>query len=389
MVFSTNVNSHQGHGAGELTRAACEAALRRIPTTPEDLTPGWLTAVLRSSGLDVDVASLEIEVFAEGAGMMSLLVRARPTYARTDGPASVIVKMATPNAANRATAIAFHNYRREVLFYRVAAARTPTRLPVIYHEDVAGDAPFILVMEDLASYQGGDQVVGATIDQARLGMTALADLHASFWNDVDRPELDFIPYHYPSYHSDALQQAAVGAWDDLATRAGEALPDWVAGLKSRFLPAIPRMQEWITDHPRTVVHGDFRMDNLFFGRTPAAGADGGRGLAGNPALQGRPRRRQVSSARACPPRSDERTSASSSPSGTPDSSPMVCLATPRSRRGRTIGVRCSTCGRTWSSPRECWIPHNDRGRRWMTEMARRSAAAFDDLGLIELLEEFE
>ena len=34
-------------------------------------------------------------------------------------------------------------------------------------------------------------------------------------------------------------------------------------------------------------------------------------------------------------------------------------------------------------------PHNDRGRRWMTEMARRSAAAFDDLGLIELLEEFE
>ena len=26
------------------------------------------------------------------------------------------------------------------------------------------------------------------------------------------------------------------------------------------------MQEWITAHPRTIVHGDFRMDNLFFGQ---------------------------------------------------------------------------------------------------------------------------
>ena len=302
--------------------------------------------------------------------MMSLLVRARPTYTRGDGPASVIVKMATPNAANRATAIAFHNYRREVLFYRVAAARTPTRLPVIYHEDVAGDAPFILVMEDLASYQGGDQVVGATIDQARLGMTALADLHAAFWNDVDRPELDFIPYHYPSYHSDALR---AGSRRRLG-RSGDARRRRSAELGRRPQVAFPACDpaDAGVDH-RPPSHGRPRRlpDGQPVLRAHArAGTDGGRGLAGNLCAARASTTSPSFSARACPPKSDGRTSASSSPSGTPDLSPAVCLATPSSRRGRTIGVQCSTCGRTWWLPRECWIPHNDRGRRWMTEMAR-------------------
>jgi len=34
-------------------------------------------------------------------------------------------------------------------------------------------------------------------------------------------------------------------------------------------------------------------------------------------------------------------------------------------------------------------PANERGRRWMTEMIRRSSAAIEDLGLIALLAEFE
>jgi hypothetical protein len=32
---------------------------------------------------------------------------------------------------------------------------------------------------------------------------------------------------------------------------------------------------------------------------------------------------------------------------------------------------------------------NERGRAWMTEMVRRSAATIMDLGLLELLTEFE
>ena len=77
-------------------------------------------------------------------------------------------------------------------------------------------------------------------------MTALSGVHAPFWNDVDRPDLDFIPYHYPSYHSEALESGARAGWDVVVALGGEAVPAALAARRTDFLKAIPRMQAWIT-----------------------------------------------------------------------------------------------------------------------------------------------
>jgi aminoglycoside/choline kinase family phosphotransferase len=242
--------------------------LHPLPQTPEDLTPPWMTAALRAGELDIELSSLSVRSFGEGAGMMSRLVRVELEYAAGHGPDSVVVKMPTQNAANRQTAIKFHNYRREVLFYRDLAHQTAARMPIVYYADIIGDDQFVLVMEDLGDYRIGDQVIGATADEARLAMTAMAELHAPFWDRVDGPEFEFIPPHYRSYHADALHQGAIAVWDTMVVVAGDALPPEMAALKDRFLAALPRLQEWITASPGTIVQGDFRMDNLFFGDPP-------------------------------------------------------------------------------------------------------------------------
>jgi aminoglycoside/choline kinase family phosphotransferase len=363
-------------------------ALRPMPARPDDLTPAWLTAALHAGGFDGVVDDVRIERFGEGAGMMSLLLRAELGYAGGGGPSSVVVKMPTPNDANRATAVAFHCYERETIFYRDIAQRTPARMPRIYHADIDGEEDFVLVMEDLGDYEIGDQVKGCTVEQARLGMPCIAQFHASFWNKVDHPDYGFIPYHYPSYFSDAMHSTALAVWDKMVGFSGDAVPQPIRDSKDRYLAAIPRLQEWATAEPRTIVQGDFRMDNLFFGKgadqAPIALSDWQGILRGKAAH---------------------------------DIAYFVSQSMPtdmRREQERDLiarwhaglaegGVRDYSAEQAWEDYRRAVLclwsyvtviagvleEGNERGRAWMTEMVRRSAATIMDLGLLELLTEFE
>jgi aminoglycoside/choline kinase family phosphotransferase len=363
-------------------------SLRPIPKAVEDFTPAWLTAVLQSAGHDGVVDAVRTERFGEGSGMMSMLLRAELGYSQGSGPSSVVVKMPTPNDANRATAVAFHCYERETIFYRDIAARTPARMPEIYHADIEGEEDFVLVMEDLRDYDIGDQVRGCTVEQARLGMPCIAQLHASFWNKVDEPEYEFIPNHYPSYFSEAMHTTAIAVWDNMLELSGDAVPQPIRDAKERYLAALPRLQKWATVAPRTIVQGDFRMDNLFFGKTPdqaPIALSDWQGLLRGKAAH--------------------------------DIAYFVSQSMPtdmRREHERDLiarwhaglvenGVSDYSAEQAWEDYRRAVLclwsyvtviagvldEGNERGRKWMTEMVRRSAATITDLDLLDLLVEFE
>jgi hypothetical protein len=362
--------------------------LHPLPQSPDELTPAWMTAALRAGELDAEVSSLDVQSFGEGAGMLSQLVRVRLEYSAGRGPESVVVKMPTPIEANRQTAINFHNYEREVLFYRDLANQTAARMPIVYYADIIGLEEFILVMEDLGGYRLGDQVIGATVKEARLAMTAMAELHAPFWTRVDTAEFEFIPPHYPSYHSDGLLQGSIAVWDNMVAVAGDALPAEMANVKDRFLNAIPKLQEWISSPPRTIVQGDFRMDNLFFGQPPDQAA-----IA------------------ICDWQAPLRCK------GAHDVAYFLSQSVPievRREHERELialwyaglvegGVTGYSAEQAWEDYRRgvlvLWTyvtviagildPSNERGKAWIVEMVRRSSATILDLGLIDLLAEFE
>ena len=101
----------------------------------------------------------------------------------------MVLKFPATNDANRAVALAFDIYRREVLFYRDVAALTPAATPEVYFAEIEGKENFILLLEDMSHYRLGDQIEGCGGADAELCMVELGELHASFWNDVDRPAL--------------------------------------------------------------------------------------------------------------------------------------------------------------------------------------------------------
>lgn len=239
------------------------------PDGPDGITAEWMTAALRAKGYDVTVERVRRSGIGEGVGMMSGLARLDLDYSAGDGPASMILKFPATNEANLAVARSFDLYRREVLYYRDVAPRSSAWTPTIYYADIADDGvDFVLLMEDLSRYRLGDQIEGCDLTDTEHGIEWLARQHASFWDAVEDPSLDFLPYVAPSYSSEVLTQGCEIGWAPMVEAFASVLPPHIRDLKATFLRALPALFAWMSTPPLTVVHGDFRMDNLFFGDGP-------------------------------------------------------------------------------------------------------------------------
>jgi hypothetical protein len=182
----------------------------------------------------------------------------------------VVAKLPSPDPASRGTGVALRNYEREVMFYQHLADTIDIRVARCFHADwdaVSGD--FVLLLEDLAPAQQGNQLTGCTVDQARTAVLELARMHGPRWND---PLL---------YGHEWLTRRTSG--DDGAQLAGlwaMFVPGFLATYSS-YLDAEqiavveqfgPRLTAWIEGRgtEMTVTHGDYRLDNLMFA-TPEGG----------------------------------------------------------------------------------------------------------------------
>ena len=239
----------------------------KLPSDFGELTPGWFERALSRAGEQLRITHMEAEAIGAGAGLMSSMHRVRFTYAEGNGPASVIVKQPTANAQNREVGVTFDNYQREIAFYRHGATASPLRTP---HAFVAeSDAPdrMVLVMEDLGAWSQGSQVEGCALDRAEAVMDALGKHHARFWDQVDDGAMDWLPNGHPSVMSAGLASGTATSWDNFADFFADDLTPELIQARDHYLQGLPAVQRWMNDAPRTIVHGDFRMDNLFFRKT--------------------------------------------------------------------------------------------------------------------------
>ncbi len=199
--------------------------------------------------------------------MMSELSRLHLTWDKPspDLPSSMIAKYASTNPTNRAAANGFHVYEREVRFFQEVDTRTTMRTPKWYFAKLEPDN-YLILMEDLGDYRIGSQALGATLADTELAIDQLARLHAPFWEKVEG--LDWVPHIQGSYHADGLIMMANNGWDPMVRAFGEHVPESVRAGRDVVLAAIPAMQKQMNTGPITLVHGDFRMDNLLFGQKP-------------------------------------------------------------------------------------------------------------------------
>ena len=234
-----------------------------------DVTPGFLTGVLRECGWIGDATVMEAPAETVGAGLMGICARYELRLDREvpGAPRSVVGKFAAQDATAREF-MASSGYRNELCFYQHFASRMPIRAPRCAHAAIDDDGWFTLILEDCAPMVPGDQLRGCTVEQVEAAVRELVGLHAPLW---DAPELDSHECFAdrinvePDLLVAGLQHVVPGFLD----RYGPAFASDEVAFYERFGQSVGN---WFAARPapRSLVHSDFRPDNLLFSREEVA-----------------------------------------------------------------------------------------------------------------------
>lgn len=237
-----------------------------IPKSTTEITTEWMTEHLRSGG-SIDsstrVRSIERDQMGAGIGFMGEVGRLRLTFDGGVGPSSVICKIPTQDPNVRGLLAAARVFEREARFY-LDVAPTLDVVPRAHAVVADFDADdYVLVLQDLGNLRVGDQAAGVSLADARATMVAAARLHARYWNDPSLGALTWLP----SANSDGMKigrevyNASLPGF--LQVFAHAVQPDMIP-IMERFGDNVHQLLDRIAGMPTTVVHFDFRLDNLFF-----------------------------------------------------------------------------------------------------------------------------
>lgn len=241
-----------------------------IPDTPNDITPQWLTATLCSTGRlrNVVVTSLRIEPIAEltCAGQLARLYLSF-SQPQSTLPRTLIAKLHAPDEPLRAKTRPFTPDKHEILFYQQLASEIPVRIPHCYYSAMnVADGKYVQVFEDLTPAKVGDQIRGSTLKKTALALRSIAGFHAYWWKSEKLEEFDWLtksPTDSYSVNPWVLEEYQK-AFPIFVDKTGNLLTDAVKAFGEQ-------LPEKLTDKsqrrqlPRTLVHGDFRLENMFFG----------------------------------------------------------------------------------------------------------------------------
>jgi hypothetical protein len=230
---------------------------------PDEVTPAWLTDVLTAAGALDGGKVADVSATAVGTGQVGDSVRFTLTYDGEPGPPTVVGKFPAEDETSRASSVATRTYEIETRFYQQLRDRVSITTPEPYVALIDVEAnEFVLLMNDLAPAEQGDQVRGATIAEAEVAMDEVARLHAPVWDDATLADLPWLnrgsnegqafylqllTMLYPGFkdrYGDRVDAEVVAAGDALIERLG----DYVS-----YRP-----------EPHTAAHGDFRVDNMLF-----------------------------------------------------------------------------------------------------------------------------
>jgi hypothetical protein len=230
-----------------------------IPKHPDDITVDWL-----NEHLGWDVSRVDVHEIGAGLGVSSAVYRARLTG--TDVPESVVVKLTAVDPAAAFTSTVLRMYTREAKFFNTFAHDLPIRVPAGYYGDVSDDgADFVVVMEDLAGNRMVDQTESMSDADALRAIDALARWHANWWNRVDGlcesgVAVALSDPIYPAMLPGLFDEG----WAKLNASAHCVPPDPLQPVGPKFAGAIEGLLQTLSDGPLTLLHGDYRTDNMMF-----------------------------------------------------------------------------------------------------------------------------
>ncbi len=242
-----------------------------IPDSPDLLTTAWLTAALRSTGTigQAAVTTMQVKAMSGVEGNTGPMVRVHLSYDRPveNAPDALIAKFPATDPDLRLTLSQMRMYEKEVRFYETLAEGVNLRTPTCYYSarDTA-QHEYILLLEYLAPAQVGDQIAGCSFEQAKMAILSLVELHTPYW---DNPALNGLTwttaFHegIQTHQENYLRQY----WPAFVEKYGQNLPDIMMEIGEAYGEAMPTIWYQLGQSPVTILHGDYRLDNLLFGAT--------------------------------------------------------------------------------------------------------------------------
>lgn len=298
---------------------------QHIPQRAEELTAAWFTEALGTAARVTEVRTEEIGV---DVGFMGEVYRCHLTWDSRDRPTgtgdgvaatgdasmgvesgecdvdaglprSVIVKVPTQVPENFAAGDALRSYEREIVVYRALRSTLGVPMPDYFHGAMDPDpAPwiqrplfflfdhlpvgginwvisqflklsgrstrrYVLVIEDIADARPPTQQLGGSLDDARTALAVLARFHAANWMRSDVAE------HYPHIWSvDTVPKVGQASYlrnrSEFVERFGAGLSEGMLGRLDAIQERIPELCTRLAAEPWTLLHGDYRLDNVLF-----------------------------------------------------------------------------------------------------------------------------
>lgn len=238
-----------------------------LPHTPSAVSTAWLNEVLEPSARrHRDIVGVHCTDIGEGTGIFGQIARLQLTL-DDSSTMSVVVKMPCTEPANLAVAQALGLYEREIAMFRHVIGRSPLNAVTCLAAVTEPDGSFVLVLDDLADeWEVGDQVVGATLAQAQAIVDALAAFHAHWWQHPELDTLTWLPTQDAPQYLAVVPEIYRAGLPVLQQHWTHRLPSEALAVATELGPRFEEITLRTSQGPNTVIHGDTRLDNVFFAR---------------------------------------------------------------------------------------------------------------------------
>ena len=229
-----------------------------IPRSPTDVTPQWLGSVLGT-----DIRAVDAEPI--GTGQTGATYRLTVSYASDDTglPRTFAVKLPSQDETVRERVAL--GYRSEHAFYTHIADVVKVPIPPHYYCDISEDGgDIVLLLADMAPAVQGDQIGGCDAKEAELAARAIAGLHGPTWCDPKWANFPGLAMSMPNADAaKGLGDVAVMATQLTLDRLGA---DMTPENRETAAESMALTTRWLLAEPArfSLMHGDYRLDNLLF-----------------------------------------------------------------------------------------------------------------------------
>jgi len=226
--------------------------------TISDVNAQWVSEILHQ-----DVTGFTAERIGDGA--IGNVYRIHLEYGPDSkpGPESVVIKMAASDEQTRRGGLSMGLYEVEVRFYTDIAPHLGSALTVpCYHTAFDKEnGYFHVLLQDLPTAVVGDDIVGASLEQARVAVAELGRLHGLL---LRRVSIDQVPWAVDRREIDPvllreLYVRFVDAYGHLLSAEHRAIGQEFVDNYAAWHEA-----QGASSTVRGFIHGDYRLENMLF-----------------------------------------------------------------------------------------------------------------------------